>query len=109
MTESAARRTASANAPREPRAAAGMGVATAASRAVGCARVIVVAAVLGTRFLGNALQAVNTLPNMVFELLAAGALPRCSCPTFVEPLRKATTRGAESAGGVLRVGSAWSC
>ena len=54
------------------RAAAGMGAITAVSRALGFVRVLVVAAVLGTTFLGNAFQSANSLSNVLFELLAAG-------------------------------------
>ena len=51
-----------------------MGAVTAVSRAFGFVRVLVVAAVLGTTFLGNAFQAANSVSNVVFELVAAGAL-----------------------------------
>ena len=56
------------------------------SRALGFLRVLVVAAVLGTTFLGNAFQSANSLSNVLFELLAAGALSAVLVPTFVELL-----------------------
>jgi putative peptidoglycan lipid II flippase len=65
------------------RAALGMASATALSRAFGFARVLVVAAVLGTTFLGNTFQASNSVSNVLFELLAAGALSAVLVPTFV--------------------------
>ena len=65
------------------RAALGMGSVTALSRAFGFVRVLVVAAVLGTTFLGNTFQAANSLSNVLFELLAAGALSAVLVPTFV--------------------------
>jgi putative peptidoglycan lipid II flippase len=65
------------------RAALGMAGATAVSRAFGFARVLVVAAVLGTTFLGNTFQASNSVSNVLFELLAAGALSAVLVPTFV--------------------------
>jgi putative peptidoglycan lipid II flippase len=65
------------------RAATGMGAASAASRAVGFVRVLVVAAVLGTTHLGDAFNAANSVSNVVFELVAAGALSAVLVPTFV--------------------------
>ena len=56
------------------RAAAGMGAATALSRGIGFIRVLTIAAVLGTTYLGNAYQSSNAVSNILFELLAAGAL-----------------------------------
>lgn len=87
---------------RTARAAAGMGVIVAVSRAAGFARVLVVAAVLGTSYLGNAFQAANSFSNVLFELLAAGALSAVLVPTFVRLLDAGDRRGAEEvAGGVL--------
>jgi putative peptidoglycan lipid II flippase len=93
-------------APQEPRrsvarAATGMGAAAAASRAIGGGRVLVVAAVLGTTFLGNTFEAANTLPTVVFELLAAGALSAVLVPPFVERLEASDQSGAERAAGGL--------
>ncbi|MGQ0824790.1 MAG: murein biosynthesis integral membrane protein MurJ [Actinomycetota bacterium] len=65
------------------RAATRMGAITAVSRSFGFVRVLVVAAVLGTTYLGNAFQAANSLSNVLFELLAAGALSAVLVPTFV--------------------------
>jgi putative peptidoglycan lipid II flippase len=81
-----------------------MGAVTALSRVVGFVRVLVVAAVLGTTFLGNAFQAANSLSNILFELLAAGALSAVLVPTFVSLLDDDDQPGAEQvAGGVLWV------
>jgi putative peptidoglycan lipid II flippase len=60
-----------------------MGAWTALSRAFGFVRVLVVAAVLGTTYLGNAFLAANSVSNVLFELLAAGALSAVLVPTFV--------------------------
>ena len=46
-------------------------------------RVLVIAAVLGTTYLGNTFQAANSVSNVLFELLAAGALSAVLVPTFV--------------------------
>ncbi len=84
------------------RAAAGMALATAISRLFGSARVLVVAAVLGTTYLGNTFQASNAVSNVLFELLAAGALSAVLVPTFVELFGRDDDRGAEEvAGGLL--------
>lgn len=84
------------------RAATGMGAATAASRALGFVRVLVIAAVLGTTYLGNTFQAANSVSNVLFELIAAGALSEVLVPTFVTLLDAGDREEAERlAGGVL--------
>lgn len=86
------------------RAAAGMAGIVAVSRAAGFVRVLVVAAVLGTSYLGNAFQAANSVSNVLFELLAAGALSAVLVPAFVRLFDGGDDRGAEEvAGGVLGV------
>jgi putative peptidoglycan lipid II flippase len=79
-----------------------MGVATALSRALGFVRVLVVAAVLGTTYLGNTFQASNAVSNVLFELIAAGALSEVLVPTFVALLDRGEKDEAERvAGGIL--------
>ncbi len=86
------------------RAAIDMGVATAVSRSFGLVRVLVIAGVLGTTFLGNTFQASNSVSNVLFELLAAGALSAVLVPTFVELLDRGDQEEAERlAGGLLGV------
>ncbi|MGH9035553.1 MAG: murein biosynthesis integral membrane protein MurJ, partial [Acidimicrobiia bacterium] len=65
------------------RAAAVMGAATAISRVLGFGRVLVIAAVLGTTDLGNTFSASNSVSNVAFDLLAAGALSAVLVPAFV--------------------------
>lgn len=87
------------------RSAARMGLATAASRVFGFARVLVIAAVLGTTHLGNTFQGSNLVSNVLFELLAAGALSAVLVPGFVELFHAGRDRDAEDlAGGLLSVG-----
>ena len=43
--------------------------------------VLVIAAVLGTTYLGNTFQAANSVSNVLFELLAAGALSAVLAPS----------------------------
>lgn len=81
------------------RAAAGMGAITAASRVIGFVRVLVITAVLGTTYLGNAFQAANSLSNVLFELLAAGALSAVLVPTFVRLIEDGDHAGAEEVAG----------
>jgi putative peptidoglycan lipid II flippase len=84
------------------RSVAGMGAAAALSRAFGGLRMVVIAAVLGTTYLGNAFQASNSVSNVLFELLAAGALSAVLVPTFVALFERGDQRRAEEvAGGVL--------
>lgn len=66
---------------------------TAFSRATGFARVVVSAAVLGTGLLGDVYQSANTVPNIVFELLAGGALQAALVPLFVGVRRDRDDRG----------------
>lgn len=95
---------ASPEAPRTVRAAVGIAVVTALSRLVGFARVLVVAAVLGTTYLGNAFQSANSISNVVFELVAAGALSAVLVPAFVDLLEGGQEHEAEEvAGGVLGI------
>lgn len=60
-----------------------MTVLTAVSRLTGLVRVVVVAAVIGDTFLGNTYQSTNTVPNILFELMAAGTLQAVLIPTLV--------------------------
>lgn len=83
------------------RSAAGMGVAAAVSRAFGALRVLVVAAVLGTTYLGNAFGGSNSVSNVLFELLAAGALSAVLVPTFVSMLDRGDRSDAERLSGEL--------
>jgi putative peptidoglycan lipid II flippase len=83
------------------RSAAGMGVATAVSRVIGFARVLVIAAILGTTYLGNAFTSSNYVSNVLFELLAAGALSAVLVPTLVERLDHGDQPGAEHLAGSI--------
>jgi putative peptidoglycan lipid II flippase len=86
------------------RAAARMGAVTALSRGIGLVRVLVVAAVLGTTYLGNAFQAANSVSNVLFELVAAGALSAVLVPSFVQLLDRGDDREADRlASGLLGV------
>lgn len=65
------------------RSAAAMTAATLLSRLTGVLRIGVVTAVLGDTFLGNTYQSANTVPNLLFEVLAAGVLQAALIPSLV--------------------------
>ncbi|MCU1453571.1 MAG: putative rane protein putative virulence factor [Acidimicrobiales bacterium] len=84
------------------RSTASMTALTAVSRITGFIRILVVAAVLGTTFLGNVYQSANTVPNLLFELIAAGVLQAVLIPTLVAQLDRGDQAEAEHvAGSVL--------
>jgi putative peptidoglycan lipid II flippase len=83
------------------RSAAGMGAATIVSRGFGFSRALVIAAVLGTTFLGNTFQSSNAVSNVVFELVAAGALSSVLVPSFVTLFEVGQGKEAERQAGVL--------
>jgi putative peptidoglycan lipid II flippase len=88
--------------PALSRAATVMGAATALSRVLGFGRVLVIAAVLGTTDLGNIFSASNSVSNVLFDLLAAGALSAVLVPAFVELLGRASDEEpAERLAGAL--------
>jgi putative peptidoglycan lipid II flippase len=86
---------------RRNRDAARMAVLTGVSRATGFARVVVVAAVLGTSYLGNTYQSANTIPNILFELFAAGVLQAVLVPIMVEAVDHGSHQEAEETAGVV--------
>jgi len=81
------------------RSAASMGVATAVSRCFGFARVLTIAAILGTTYLGNTFTSSNWVSNVLFELLAAGALSAVLVPTMVDLLGRGDQHQAEHLAG----------
>jgi putative peptidoglycan lipid II flippase len=79
-----------------------MTLLTAVSRVTGLVRLLVMAAVLGTTFLGNTYESANTMPNLMFELFAAGVLQAVLVPGLVELLDGGRLLDAERvAGSVL--------
>ena len=63
-------------------AAAGIAVVTVASRVVGFGRVGVLSRTLGTSCVGDTYAAANALPNVVFEVVAGGALASVVVPVL---------------------------
>src|SRR6478752_1517930 len=83
------------------RAAASVGALTLLSRLTGFARVLVVTAVLGRGVLGDTYETANTVPTLLFELVAAGALQAVLVPTMVEVLDREGRGAAERVAGSL--------
>ena len=65
------------------RAAGTMAIATLVSRITGLIRTMVLAAALGVGLVNDAYTAVNTLPNIVYELLLGGVLTSVLVPLLV--------------------------
>ena len=72
-----------------------MAAGTIVSRALGFARTSVVAAAIGTRFTGDAFNVANTVPNIIYILLAGGVLNA----VFVPQLVRAMSDGDEQSRG----------
>ncbi len=84
-----------------------MTLLTGVSRLTGLVRLLVMAAVLGTTFLGNTYESANTVPNLLFELFAAGVLQAVLVPVLVESLDAGRRSEAERlAGSVLGLATA---
>jgi putative peptidoglycan lipid II flippase len=90
--------------PSLARATALMTAGSGVSRGLGFARALLMAAVLGPTFFGNTYTAANYVPNIVFELVAAGALSAILVPALVERLARDDQHDAEVlAGAVLGI------
>jgi len=60
-----------------------MTVLTAVSRLTGLVRIVIVGAVIGDTFLGNTYSTTNAVPNLIFELMAAGTFQAVLIPALV--------------------------
>lgn len=83
-----ATRTAAVGSDRFGRDAIVVTICTLFSRVTGFARVLVAAACLGVDLLGDTYAAANTIPNIIFELVAGGVLQAVLVPTFVAARRE---------------------
>jgi len=83
------------------RAAGRMALATVVSRGSGFVRTVTVAAILGATYLGNTYQSTNAIPNLVFELVVAGALQAVLVPVVVERLDRSQDDATRAASAVL--------
>jgi putative peptidoglycan lipid II flippase len=76
-------------------------VCTLLSRVTGFVRVLVAAAVLSTGLLGDTYYAANIVPNLLFELVAGGALQAVLLPAFVAARREGGDDELGRTAGVL--------
>ncbi|MEN3304204.1 MAG: putative peptidoglycan lipid flippase [Micromonosporaceae bacterium] len=70
-------------------AAALIAVLTMASRLVGFGRIFVFSKAVGATELGDVYQAANTVPNIIFEIVAGGALAALVVPLLAGPIARA--------------------
>ncbi|MGH3711908.1 MAG: murein biosynthesis integral membrane protein MurJ [Micromonosporaceae bacterium] len=69
-------------------AAALIAVITIAARVVGFGRIVVFTWAVGPNDLGNVYQSANTLPNIIFEIVAGGALASLVVPLLAGPIER---------------------
>jgi putative peptidoglycan lipid II flippase len=79
---------------RTGRAAALIGAITAASRITGFARILVFVLAVGSNDLGDMYQTANTIPNIVFEIVAGGALASLVVPLLARAVAAGDRAGA---------------
>ena len=101
MTTDPAELAALDSAAAQRRSGALMSAVTLVSRLGGFVRIVVVSAVLGSTFLGDTYQTANSLPNLVFELVAAGTLSAVLIPTLVARLHEERREDAERLAGAV--------
>lgn len=99
VTPDAGDRTLVGRPPGLARSTVTMTLLTAVSRATGLIRVVVVAAVIGDTFLGNTYQSTNTIPNIIFELMAAGTFQAVLIPALVRYADRGEDAEAERVAG----------
>jgi len=91
-----------APAPSAGRAAVLVSVITAGSRLMGVVRTLVLTGVLGITYLGNTYASANALPNLLFEIIAGGAIAAALLPALAAPAASSDRANVGSiASGVL--------
>jgi putative peptidoglycan lipid II flippase len=88
------------------RAAGTMAVATLVSRITGLVRTMVLAAALGVGAVNDAYNTVNTLPNIVYELLLGGVLTSVIVPLLVHAQERDRDGGTAYAQRLLTIAMA---
>ncbi|MDQ1712207.1 MAG: putative peptidoglycan lipid flippase [Frankiaceae bacterium] len=84
------------------RAAFAIAAVTVAARVFGFLRVVVFARTVGTTPLGDAYQTANTLPNILFEIVAGGALAAVVVPVVAGAVGRGDREAArQTAAGLL--------
>ncbi|HLZ36276.1 MAG TPA: lipid II flippase MurJ [Mycobacteriales bacterium] len=82
-------------------AAASIAVVTVAARAVGFLRTVVFARIIGPTCLGSTYYTANTVPNIVFEIVAGGALASVVVPVLAGPVARADADAVRRTAGAL--------
>lgn len=82
-------------------AAAMIAVVNVASRVVGFVRWLAQASEVGPTSLGDAYNSANTLPNVLFEVVAGGALASVVVPLVAMPLARALRREVDAVASAL--------
>lgn len=83
-------------------AAAGIAVVTVVARAAGFGRTVVFTQTVGTGCLGDTYQAANAIPNVVFEVVAGGALASLVVPVLAGAVAvKDTERASRTTSALL--------
>ena len=82
-----------------------MAVGTLVSRGTGFLRTLVLAAALGTSFLGNAYNNANTLPNTVYYLMLGGIFTSVVVPLLVRAAKRDPDRGEAYAQRLFTLGA----
>ena len=78
-----------------------LSVAILVSRVLGLVREVVFAALFGARAVADAYQAAFTIPNLLRDLLAEGALSSAFVPTFTAAIRKDGLHSAYALGNLV--------
>ncbi|MEX0789185.1 MAG: hypothetical protein WD178_00250, partial [Actinomycetota bacterium] len=71
--------------PSAGRAAALVSAITVGARMMGVVRTLTVTAILGITYLGNTYSSANALPNLLFEIIAGGAIAAALLPALAAP------------------------
>ena len=82
-------------------AAAGIALVTVAARVVGFGRTAVLSRTLGTSCVGDVYSAVNAVPNVVFEVVAGGALASVVVPVLAGAVATGDREGASRTASAL--------
>ena len=83
------------------RAAVLVAVITVAARIVGFVRILVFAHTVGPTCLGDTYYTANTVPNILFDVVAGGALTSIVVPVLAGPVEAGDDEGADRIGSAL--------
>src|SRR3954452_16807926 len=83
------------------RAAAVVAVVTIGARMVGFVRILVFAHTVGPTCLGDTYYTANTVPNILFDVVAGGALARLAVPLLTGPAAEGDREVADRTASAL--------